>query len=365
MGNCPLGVAMSDLKRTPESSTENSKFNMNGKMSVAHALLAPALTAVGALCIFMDVSFIIWAPLLAAAAVAFALLISFTRGYVRLASVAFAILISLALGSASALACGAVLACALALTLAGRCSFRGFDSTVLLTLVLLICAALIVGLDIYAKKEGISALSIKEYIGDVQEAVRQSYVGLISELVSITIEAEGVDPEAREQLLEALATATSFSQSGLIARLVVMAVPAYFGAGITVVAYILVWAYAFVGKKLGAELKAITEPVMPRFLPVSFIVASIAEIFFSSSSAVGLSLFYFTTVLTPCFAYIGVKTVAVFIRTVQSKKAKVIIIAIIIIIAITSLGYILNLLALFGAYTLLRVAAFKDRIARK
>ncbi|MBR2454275.1 MAG: hypothetical protein IKB35_04655, partial [Clostridia bacterium] len=235
----------------------------------------------------------------------------------------------------------------------------------LLTLVLLICAALIVGLDIYAKKEGISALSIKEYIGDVQEAVRQSYVGLISELVSITVEAEGVAPEAREQLLEALATATSFSQSDLIARLVVMAVPAYFGAGITVVAFVLGWAYACGGKKLGAELKAITEPVMPRFLPVSFIVASIAEIFFSSSSAVGLSLFYFTTVLTPCFAYIGVKTVAVFIRTVQSKKAKVIIIAIIIIIAITSLGYILNLLALFGAYTLLRVAAFKDRIARK
>ena len=119
------------------------------------------------------------------------------------------------------------------------------------------------------------------------------------------------------------------------------------------------------GKKLGAELKVLTEPVMPRFLPIAFLVAGILRFFISSGTAVGLSLVYFVTFLTPCFAYFGIKTVYMFLKAARSKKTRIFIIAVLIILAISSLGYIINLLALFGAYTILRVAAFGDRIVRK
>lgn len=365
MGNCPLGVAMSEFNRTTECNTENGKFNMNGKMALIHALLSPALAVVCVLCAFVGVTPFVWMPLGAVASIAFALLFSFARGYAGAVGTLISLAISAALGKSAILVCAFVLLVALTLTLAGRCSFRGFDAIMLLSVIIILYAGFVLGLDVYAKKEIFNSSAVREYIGDIRELIRQSYVDMMNSVTNIALEAEGIDPEAKQKALEALGEITSVTQSNIIAKLVIMVIPAYFGAAVTVAAYIFVWGYARVGKKLGAKLRVLTEPVMPRFLPIAFLVAGILRFFISSGTAVGLSLVYFVTFLTPCFAYFGIKTVCMFLKAARSKKTRIFIIAVLIILAISSLGYIINLLALFGAYTILRVAAFGDRIAGK
>ncbi|MBQ5648672.1 MAG: hypothetical protein IIV03_00895, partial [Clostridia bacterium] len=166
-------------------------------------------------------------------------------------------------------------------------------------------------------------------------------------------------PELEERLL--LLASPDMAQA--LAKSFIISLPAYVACAVTVLCYGISSVFLLMADKTGNKVYAMRPFSVPLFMANAFIVCYFASIFISAETAVGLLVYYFSVIFTPCFAYVGVKSIIAMLR--NGAPAFIRVAAVIVCIAMLPLfTYLITLLAFIGAYVVVRAASLRF-IAKK
>lgn len=294
-------------------------------------------------------------PLCVFASVACAMLFTFGSGIWR-AVPAVGAAISVVFGVNGVLFCATAILCGICVALCIALKFRRFETVLWLTLC--VCAVLIAGLclDVKAAEGSVSRESLNDYVSSITDGISTAYTDSIESLEYV-FDTMGAMTEQRQKQLDELSSPDAVAA---LAKSIIISVPAYLAAGVSVLCYGMFSIFLLAARKAGRKLFAFRILAVPYFLSHVYLIFSFATFFVSAETVVGLCMFYITVLLTPCFVYLGIRGFGAFFRSGVPMGIRIAAV-VMVLMFIPLIGYLIRLLAFFGAYMVMR-AVYEQRI---
>ncbi|MBQ1213366.1 MAG: hypothetical protein IIX69_08130 [Clostridia bacterium] len=245
----------------------------------------------------------------------------------------------------------------IALAVASR--YRRFETVLAMMLGVCMVLCCFFGITVYRSAGELTADSVNAYIAGATENVESAYTTAIDTTYEALTLLGTLTPELEERLL--LLASPDMAQA--VAKSFIISLPAYVACAVTVLCYGISSVFLLMAEKTGNKVYAMRPFSVPLFMANVFIVCYFASIFISAETAVGLLVYYFSVIFTPCFAYVGVKSIIAMLRS--GAPAFIRVAAVIVCIAMLPLfTYLITLLAFIGAYVVVRAASLRF-IAKK
>lgn len=288
--------------------------------------------------------------LFAFASVACGLIFSFGSRYARVLP-ALCAAVSLLFGASGVIFSALVITCGLAAALGVNARRRRFETVLWMTLavcIVLICVFLAA---VSGSKGSIGREAVNGYIADATQYVYDAYV-TAAEGARETLSVLGTLTPELESRLDEMASADTASA---VAKSFILSLPAYIAALATVFCCGITSVFLLMAEKTGNKLYFMRPFSVPLFMAHAFIICYFASIFLSAQTAVGLVVYYVTVVFTPCFAYVGAKSIIALLRSGAPALVRVAAI-VICVVMLPMITYLITLLAFIGAYFIVRAA---------
>ena len=251
------------------------------------------------------------------------------------------------------------ISCGVALAFAASSRMRRFETVMWMTVAVCIVFGCVFGAAVRESKGDISRESVEEYISDASQSVCDEYTSAM-ETTREALEILGsLTPEAEERL----SVLASPDMASALAKSFIISIPAYFAAIVTVLCYGISSIFLLAADKTGNKLYFMRPFSVPLFMAHTFIICYFASIFLDAQTAVGLLVYYASVLFTPCFAYVGAKSLIAMIRSGAPKFIRVATV-LICIVMLPLFTYLITLLAFIGAYVIVRAASLR-RILKK
>ncbi|MBQ7010658.1 MAG: hypothetical protein IJN63_03035 [Clostridia bacterium] len=335
------------------TATVSKKVNiLSAAVAVACMLCGAASLSAGAVGVIAAV------PLAVFASVACAMLFSFSGGVYRFVP-ALCALCALAFGIRGALFCVLAILCGACVALCIASRRKRFETVLWLTMCVcaVLCAFLAVSV---AESYGdASRDSFDRYISALSEKIENAYLDGIKGMEEV-FEVTGAMTEDKQQRLDRLSSA---DQVEAISSSVIISVPAYVAAAISILCYGMFSVFLMMANKAGQKLFAFRIYAVPPFLSHVYVICSFATFFISAKTVFGLGIFYVTVLLTPCFVYVGLRGLGALIRSGAPAGLRIGAVVMLIFL-IPMFSYLIKLLAFLGAYVVMR-SSYERRIIKK
>ena len=322
------------------------KANMLSCLAAAVCMLGgAAVCAAGISGIFAAVALWVFA------AVACGMIFSFGSRSARVLPAACALL-SVLFGAGGVIFSALVITCGIAVAFSVSSRRRRFETVLWMTVAVCIVFICVFAVLVRESEGSFGREAVNNYIAGVTDAVYDTYL-TAAETTRDALSGIGtLTPEAEEQLAEiashdrALAVANSF----------IISLPAYIAAAATVFCYGITSVFLMMAEKTGNKLYFMRPFSVPLFMAHTFLICYFISIFLSAQTAVGLVVYYVTVLFTPCFAYVGIKSIIAMLRSGAPTSVRVAAV-IFFIVMLLMISYLVTLLAFIGAYVIVRAAA--------
>lgn len=259
--------------------------------------------------------------------------------------------VSFAFGAGAVIFSALVIVCGIAIALSVFSRRRRFETVLWMTVA--VCAVLIcVFAGAVRESEGaVSRDAVNNYISGATEKVYDTYITAADGMREALTSLGTLTPDAEEKL-DLLASPDT---ADAVAKSFILSLPAYIAAASTVLCYGIVSIFLMMAEKTGSKLYFMRPFFVPLFMAHVFLVCYFASILISAQTAVGLVMFYFSVIFTPCFAYVGIKSIVSLLRSGAPAAVRVAVIAVCIVM-LPMITYLITLLAFIGAYFIVRAA---------
>lgn len=331
------------------------KSALNEKMSTKACFACAAAATVcmlggAAVLSFGAVGIIAAVPLGVFSAVACAMLFCYGKG-LFCAVPALCTAVSFAFGAAGALFSVLGIVCGLCIALCIASRRKRFETVLWITVSACAVLCLAFAFTVYLSEGGVTRDHFNGYIGRLSGELSAAYLQAVEDLRYIFTEAGAINEEMSAQLDRLSAD----DYVDAIGKGIVVSLPAYVGAAVSVFSYGVFALFLMTSQKVGKKLFAFRIFAVPTFLAHLYMIFSFASVFFSSETVVGLFMRYITVLLTPCFAYLGIRGIIALLRSGAPVGIRVGA-AVLCVLMLPMLTYLITLLAFLGAYIVMRTA---------
>lgn len=345
---------MSEMANGSESREESSAVQrkMTTKANIISSICAAVCMIGGAAASKAGVfGILVLVALWAFGAVACGMIFSFGSRAARVLPAGCA-LISVAFGAGGLTFSALVIMCGIAIALSVSARRHRFDTVLWMTVAVCVVLMCVFAVCVRNSEGALTGDTVRNYIASVTEKVYDTYVTSIEG----TREALTALGTLNEDTADKLDELSSPDVAGAVARSFIISLPAYIAAAATVLCYGIASIFLMMAEKTGNKLYFLRPFSVPLFMAHTFLICYFASIFISAQTAVGLVVFYVTVLFTPCFAYVGLKSVIAMLRSGAPTLIRVAA-AVICIIMLPMITYLITFLAFIGAYVVVRAAA--------
>ncbi len=361
MGKCPSGGAMSESVNGNEirENKNETQNKLSPKANIVSSICAAVCMIGGAAASVAGISGIAAVlALWAFASVACGIIFSFGSRAARVLPAGCAA-ISVAFGAGGVIFSALVIMCGVAIALSVSSRRRRFETVLWMTVCVCIVFLCVFAVIVRESEGSIGRDAVNNYIANATQSVYDAYVAA-AEGAKETFGSLGtLTPELEERL----DTLSSPDAASAIAKSFIISLPAYIAAGATVLCYGITAIFLMMAEKTGNKLYFMRPFSVPLFMAHVFIICYFASIFLSAQTAVGLLVYYVSVLFTPCFAYVGIKSIIAMLRSGAPKGVRIAAV-VFLVVMLPMITYLINLLAFIGAYVIVRAAALR-RIVRK
>ncbi len=262
-------------------------------------------------------------------------------------------------GSGGVIFSALVIMCGIAIALSVSSRRRRFETVLWMTLAVCIVFICVFAVSVRESEGAFGRDAVNNYISNATEKVYDTYITAAEGTREALAALGTLTPEAEKKL----DTIASPDTARAVAKSFILSLPAYIAAAATVLCYGIISIFLMMAEKTGNKLYFMRPFSVPLFMAHTFLICYFASIFISAQTAVGLVVFYVSVLFTPCFAYVGAKSIIAMLRSGAPAIIRVAA-AVFCIVMLPMITYLITLLAFIGAYVIVRAAALR-RIVKK
>ncbi len=354
MGKYPSGGVMSESvngneirenKRKAQNKL-SSKANIISCISAAVCMIGgAAASSAGASGIFAVTA--LWAF----ASVACAMIFSFGSRAARALPAVCAVL-SVLFGAGGVIFSALVIMCGVAIALSVSSRRRRFETVLLMALAVCVVFICVFAVSVRESEGSVGRDAVNSYISNAAQNVYDTYVAAAEGAREMLSAFGTLTPELEERLDKM----SSPDMAGAVAKSFILSLPAYLAAAATVLCYGITSIFLMMAEKTGNKLYFMRPFSVPLVMAHTFIICYFATIFLSAQTVIGLVVYYVSVVFTPCFAYVGAKSIIAMLRSGAPAFIRVAAV-VFCIVMLPMISYLITLLAFIGAYVIVRAAA--------